>query len=163
VLANTLVLRGDDLLIQFVVVRDVVHRQMRFLGGLVSGLYVPLLVAVTWGAARSASQSMQRLRWATSWIAVLGLATGGAIAFAMWLVGTRVGAQSISGIQGRYFIPVAPAFLLALSTCGRPVLGRWLAQRSGLRLKVAMTSLNVITVLALLARYYGTTAIEWPY
>jgi uncharacterized membrane protein len=163
VLANTLILRSDDLLIQFVVVRDVVHRQMRFLGGLVCGLYVPLLVAVTWGAARSAAQSMQRPRWATSWIVLLGLATCGAIVLAMWLAFTPLGADYVSGVQGRYLIPVAPAFLLALSTCGRPALGRWLARRAGLSLKIAMTSLNLITVLALLARYYGTTDIEWPY
>lgn len=156
----TLAERTDDYLIEFVAVRDVIHRQMRFLGGLLSGLYLPILAAVTWGVSYRAGRGA-RLR--ALWCLVSGLATSGAIFLAMYLYSTPVGGRVIYGAQGRYFIPVAPALLLVASTYGRPVLARWLAARSGIRLKVALTTLNAVCLVALIARYYATSKIDWPY
>lgn len=163
VLLNTAVARGDDYLIQFVAVRDVVHRQMRFLGGLMAGFYLSLLAAVTAGASRSPRTPARSLRWPAASIALAGVATSGAVVLAMYLAATEIGATVISGVQGRYFIPVAPAFLLPLSTCGSPTLGNWLSRRSGRRLKFAIVASNLTTVLALLARYYGSSSTAWPY
>jgi uncharacterized membrane protein len=69
----------------------------------------------------------------------------------------------VSGAQGRYFIPIAPALLLPLSTFGAPTLGRWLERHDGRRLKRVLVLVNVLALLALVARYYGSPSTDWPY
>ena len=160
---NTLLTLGDDYLIQLVMVRDLVHRQMRFLGGLVVGSYLTLLLAVTLGASRRALHARPRLRWVAAWIALLGLASMGGVFLAMYLYATPLGAGVVRGAQGRYFIPIVPALLMLVSTFGSPALGRWLTKNAGLRLKIALSLLNVATVLALVVRYYGSNEVDWPY
>jgi uncharacterized membrane protein len=154
---------GDGYLIQFVAFRDIIHRQMRFMGGAVGALYVLLLWAVSWGASWRPRQDPAERRWSAAWFAISGFAMIGAVMFAMYLASTTTGAMAIRGVQGRYFIAIAPALLVALSGCGRPAFSRWLAAAEGRRLRVAVVVINALCLLALVGRYYASPVIPWPY
>jgi uncharacterized membrane protein len=66
---------------------------------------------------RSASATM----WINSFSALMiSLAVILLILLAMYLVWSKVGAITISGVQGRYFLPIAPIFLLAISNAMPP-------------------------------------------
>jgi hypothetical protein len=153
---NTLGDRGDDYLIQFVAFRDVIHRQMTFSGAILAGLYLPLLFALTLGAATEQAHSEPRLRWGAAWIALLGLVSAAGVFLAMYLFASAFSSDRVMGVQGRYFIPIVPALLILLGCFGNHGPGRWLEARAGIRLKVAMGVLNALTLLALIARYYAS-------
>jgi uncharacterized membrane protein len=153
---NTLLDRSDDYAIQFVALRDLIHRTMRLSGGLSASLYLPLLCALALGAARERARAEPWLRWAAAWLVLLGLICAGAVFLAMFVYSTKPGDELVGGVQGRYFIPIAPAVLILLSTFGSPAPGRWLQANGGVRLKWAIVALNGLILLALLVRYYGS-------
>ncbi len=160
---DTLLELSDDYAIQFVALRDVIHRDMRFSGGLLACIYLPLLFVLALGAARERARAEPWLRWAAAWLVLLGLICAGGVFMAMFLYATPPGIQQVIGVQGRYFIPIAPALLILLSTFGSPAPGRWLQINGGVRLKWAIVVANGLVLLALLARYYGSPEIAWPY
>jgi uncharacterized membrane protein len=163
VAALTLFRYGDDCLIQFGALRDVIHSQMRFLGVVVATLYVQLLLLVAWGAAWSWRRDRRTSRAMAGWLLLAAAASCAAILGALYLVATPVGAATVAGVQGRYFIPVAPAFLLALSACGRPALTRWLSTVRSRHVQAAIVLLNALCVGGLWARYFGSPLLDWPY
>lgn len=151
----------DDLTIQLVSIRDLIAREMEFTGGLVGALYLQLLVLLALGVhARADRAARWRVRWTTLLIAA---ACTGAFYLAMLLAFNGPGTPIIRGVQGRYFVPVMPALLLALSTFGRPTLSRWLTLSGSRRLLAPILALNAVCVLALFARYYLSVHAEWPY
>lgn len=81
------------------------------------------------------------------------LATLVLISASQYAVWTPLGARFVEGIQGRYFIPVAPFAVWALH-------GPWLAGKipAG-RLRLAVAAFAILgfafSVRAILARYYG--------
>lgn len=72
-------------------------------------LALALLVAVALFAAPRISTSQRLLA------AVIAVATIGAVELSQYLSWTAVGAKEVDGIQGRYFIPIVPLLLLAIS------------------------------------------------
>ena len=155
VLGETIFQRGDDWLIQFVAVRDQLSSQLRLTGGVTVALAVPLLVLLSWGALRSTHAPLATRRWVTFWMAITWLGHFGAVALAMYLTFTPMANPVIVGIQGRYFLPMAPALVLLLSLWGRPVIGRWLTQYHGRVVGIAMVFLNLCVLIALTGRFYG--------
>lgn len=158
---NTLSEFSDDYLIQFVALRDIICRQMRLSGGLVASIYLPLLCVLALGVARERARAEPWLRWAAAWNVLLALICVGGVFMAMFLYSTAPGAEQVRGVQGRYFIPVAPALLILLSTFGSPAPGRWLQR--GARLKWVIVIANGLVLLALLARYYASPDLAWLY
>ncbi|MDF0544380.1 DUF2142 domain-containing protein [Sphingobium sp. H39-3-25] len=89
-------------------------------------------VQVTWGV---------RLWW-------LAIAVGAALLVetALYLTGTPLGADYVQGVQGRYFLPILPLALMALSFGSlRPAISRT-AGRLCLCLAVALSLMAVVTV-----------------
>jgi uncharacterized membrane protein len=80
-------------------------------------------------------------------IAMVAIATLLILSLSQYLVWTAVGSTAIEGLQGRYFLPVVPLVLLAISARVLPMT-RWVP------LIVAACG-NVIALLALSDRYYG--------
>jgi hypothetical protein len=159
----TLLTLVDDYLIELVAVRDVLHRRMHFLGGFVASAYLSLLAAVSWGACFPRRIPPSAARWSSVWLVSYALGASAAVFAAMFFMATQVEAPVISGVQGRYFIPVLPALLLTLSLYGRPSLSRWLRRRPALRLVTPIVLINALCLAGLIARYYGSASIEWPY
>ncbi len=108
-------------------------------GGVLAG------VALLDGNRHVTLSRLQRLTLAGVGIAsaVLVLAIG----YVMW---NRVGAGDIWGIQGRYFLPIAPTLLLLLHN-------RWLRLNGWLKaaLVVFCVASSLVTLDVLLDRYYG--------
>ena len=77
-----------------------------------------LLVAVAWFAGPGITR-LQRLL-----AALIALASVGVVGLSQYIVWTPVGAGTLDGVQGRYFIPILPLILIAVS---RPASApRWL-------------------------------------
>lgn len=72
-------------------------------------LALALLVAVALFAAPRVSRSQRALA------ALTAVATIGAVELSLYLSWTAVGAKEVEGVQGRYFIPIVPLILLAIS------------------------------------------------
>lgn len=103
--------------------------------------YVSLFVYV----ALSTTMTLSVLERVT--LVIVALATLLILSLSQYLVWTAVGNQSIEGLQGRYFLPVVPLVLLAMSARILPST-RWAP------LMVAACG-NVIALYALTDRYYG--------
>jgi Predicted membrane protein (DUF2142) len=162
-LGNTLLTSVDDYLIELVAVRDLLHRQLRFLGGVVTGTYLLLLGAVSWGVCLPHQLEPATRRRALLWLPLAALAVSGTVFAAMFLMATPVGSPLVLGIQGRYFIPLMPALLFTLGLFGRPSLSRWLSRHGAVRMVSMIAVLNVLCMCGLIARYYGSASIDWPY
>ncbi len=151
----------DDLTIQMVAVRDLLSRQMSFIGAFVAVLYLQLLACLALGVhARAERAARLRVRGAALLIV---MACTAAVYLAMLLTFTDPEAPLIRGVQGRYFLPVAPLVLLALATYGRPVLARWLTLGGGRRALGAILACNALCLLSLCARYYLSSRVDWPF
>lgn len=72
-----------------------------------------------------------------------------AIEIAEYIAWTAVGARTIDGVQGRYFIPIAPLILVALSRPSDPP--RWLTGVLGAVMAIA----NAVAVYELWHHYFG--------
>jgi uncharacterized membrane protein len=72
-------------------------------------LALALLVAVALFAAPRVSTSQRVLA------AIIAVATIGAVELSQYISWTAVGAKEVEGVQGRYFIPIVPLLLLAIS------------------------------------------------
>jgi hypothetical protein len=82
--------------------------------------------------------------WA-GWAALLAIAIAGAIATAMYLAGTPLGAPLIDGLQGRYFLPLLPVLCLAL---GRKRAGPRERAKLAAGLMVAANGFALLTIAA---------------
>jgi hypothetical protein len=72
------------------------------------------------------------------------------LALALYIAGTPLGAATISGLQGRYFIPLAlPLLLISLRT--RPDAGA----RAPLVVAALMTLANCAALLAIARAFYA--------
>jgi hypothetical protein len=163
VVGSTLLTRVDDYLIELVALRDSLHQDMRFLGGAVASAYLWLLGAVSWGACFPRRLEPLARRWACVWLIASFVAVSAAVFAAMLLMATPVEAELVEGVRGRDFIPILPALLLTLSLYGRPSLARWLRLHGAARLVTVIALINALCLAALLARYYGSPSLEWPY
>ncbi len=83
-------------------------------------LEVPFLVILGFGAGlvamalRKPGENLHFSPGSKAWIFILCLACLGGLLFSMLLAWTPVSSDMIDGVQGRYFLPVLPVFLLAL-------------------------------------------------
>jgi uncharacterized membrane protein len=84
---------------------------------------------------------------------VVALAGTGAVFLSQYLIWSAVGGTVIEGVQGRYFLPLAPATVLLIAGLVPP----HARLRTTLLIGVAGFPLvtAVVTPLALLARFYG--------
>lgn len=161
VILESLFANLDDLTIQVIAFRDLISSQLRFMGGVLSVLYLQLLICLALGVhARADRTALRSLR-----AALLAIAAGctGAFYLVMFLSATRPGSNLISGVQGRYFLPLMPMLLLALASYGRPTLSRWFAQGGTRRVLVPILACNALCLLCLCARYYLSSHVDWPY
>ncbi len=104
------------------------------------GFYV--LIGCTIGVAVLAtlieSDRGVRTPWGAVLLGAFGLAVVGIYA-ALYLSWTPVGANSVDGIQGRYFLPAASLLALAVPSLGSPVVRRqWGAGRDGSSIRPAV-------------------------
>jgi uncharacterized membrane protein len=151
----------DDLTIQMVSVRDLLSRQLTFVGAFVAALYLQLLACLAFGVhARGEYAARMRVRIAA--LLIVGSSTA-TFYLAMLLSFTQVGAPLIRGVQGRYFLPLAPLGLLALATFGRPVLARWLVLGGQRRVLTPILACHALCLASLCARYYLSSHVDWPY
>jgi len=110
------------------------------------GLALLFLVALLDGGAETAPTLRQRAIAAATAAAVVV-----AVATALYLVFTEVGAPLVNGLQGRYFLPALPPLLYALQPRGRPL-------GAALPALAAMTGgacLDLAAVVTVAARFYG--------
>jgi uncharacterized membrane protein len=121
------------------------------LGWLDIGLPKPLtaaaLLLLVLGAALTAQPLTSRQRVAG---AAIVIATCSLISFSQYLVWTPLGATRIDGIQGRYFLPIAP---LALTLLGQRKLAKY-QTRLIVAFAVVVTMLHAVAIARIVARYY---------
>jgi hypothetical protein len=114
-----------------------------------------LLLALGLSASWAWPARWRRLAWAAP---AAALAAAGAVFAALYVAWSPVGAASVAGVQGRYFIPLVFAAGLALVS-GPPLVGhapaaeRWRALAVGLVLAFPLLSALVIER-AIVLRYY---------
>ncbi len=83
-------------------------------------LEVPFIVILLFGAGlvmMALRKPGDNMRFSTGnriWIWCVCLALTGALLFSMLLAWTPIGSNVINGVQGRYFLPILPVFLLSL-------------------------------------------------
>lgn len=163
VAATTLVKYGKDMAMEFVAIRYGLTRSMRYSGGALFVWYTWLLLGLAWGAARQLVETNAR-RWnAARWMFACWLAGVGAVAFTLYATYTHVGASEIRGLQGRYFIPVAPALLLGLALVGRPTLSRWLTTRHERAVWIAIGCMHGAVLFTMIGWSYFSPDANWPY
>jgi uncharacterized membrane protein len=102
-----------------------------------------LLLLCAWSGAQAISMRVRLLAL------LIAIGTIGGIALSSYLGWTAVCARQIDGIQGRYFLPIAPLILAVVSV---PLLRRDAIPR------IAVTSIaaiaNATAIVTLIARYY---------
>jgi uncharacterized membrane protein len=111
-------------------------------------LAVLILIALTDGRPDKSLSIRQRLLLAAIFAGTL-LTIAGSL-YVMW---TPVGGELIEGLQGRYFIPVAPALLLVLTS--RRLSGKLPPATRSLVVAVIMLLALGISAWAITARFYG--------
>ncbi len=121
-----------------------------FLPDLLYALYgvVLLVVALLDGSREFPIEGRRR---SLLWVMTLGIAV--LIPLVAYLAFTDVGDQRILGVQGRYFIPFAPAALLALHN--RKFAGRLKPPLSAALVGVFLVGVWAKTADAVISRYYG--------
>jgi len=163
VAVTTLLKSGDDLAMEFVAIRYGLTSHLRFLGGALFVAYGGLLVILAWGAGRPLAGINAYRRSAAGWLFGCWLVSVLALAFTLYATFTSVGASEIRGLQGRYFIPVAPALLLGLALVGRPILGRRLTTRHWRSVLIAIGCANGAVLFATIGWQYFSPNAHWPY
>lgn len=161
---NTIWSYVDDILIQAIYVRHIVSNGMRFSGGLVSAIYLQLLLALAWGAAWDKKDGGVRRRLLKS--AVLGLCfllVVIAVPSALYLCCNTLGRPDMRGFQGRYLIPTMPALFLSLSLLGRPIIARWLTRRHHRAILATVIVINLYSLFNLIGWHYFPRGVDWPY
>lgn len=161
---RTLFKHGDEVFIESFFARNKISSTARFSGAIVSVLYLQLALATAWGTSRRWFQDATCTRYTTCagfmlcWLVVLA-----AIPAAFYVCCTRIGAAEVRVLQGRYFIPILPALMLAVSTLGKPVLSRWLRLRNGRRIFATICFVYAICLFSLIGWHYFPVGAEWPY
>jgi uncharacterized membrane protein len=104
-------------------------------------------------AMLSAAGSEPERRWASRWLALTCAVSAGILALlALYLAWSPPGAGYVLGMQGRYLLPLLPAFALGLPDLGRWTAGMRPAAVAAVVLLAAVTP--AVVVVALLRRYY---------
>lgn len=164
VLGRTLFERGDELMIESVLVRNKLSSGIRFVGAAAFLIHTQLGIATAWGSAVSAfAGDTLRRRLASLWFFLASLAVVLAIPSAFYICCTRVGAPALRVLQGRYFIPAVPPLLIALSFLGRPRFARWLRQRHGNRIWGVLCFTNALCLMCLIGWHYFAPNVRWPF
>jgi uncharacterized membrane protein len=161
---RTLLRHGDEVFIEDFFERNKMSSVARFTGSIVSVLYFQLALATAWGASRRSLEDGSRMRHAAfAGFMLCWLVLFSAIPAAFYVCCTRVGGEEVRVLQGRYFIPILPALLLAVSTVGRPVLSRWLRLREGRKIFVTICFAHLVCLFSLIGWHYFSPGLEWPY
>lgn len=161
---TTVVGEGDDLLIQCMAVRHRVSLGVRFIGGVVVVIYGHLLLATALGSARRRYPGTPReRRLAITFLVLCWSLMVLSVPSALYLCCTGIGAATVRGLQGRYFVPSIPPLLLALSLVGRPVFARWLRGRGGRLTWIAIGVANVLCLFSLVGWHYFGPEHDWPF
>jgi uncharacterized membrane protein len=161
---RTLFRHGDEVFLESFFERNKMSSVARFTASIVSVLYFQLALATAWGASRRSFQEATRRRHATfggfmlCWLVVFS-----AIPAAFFVCCTRVGAGEVRVLQGRYFIPILPALLLAISPLGKPVLSRWLRFGEGRKILFAICLAHLVCLFSLIGWHYFSPGVEWPF
>jgi uncharacterized membrane protein len=153
----------DDYVIQLIVVRDILSRQMRFSAGVIATLYVELLLMLAIGALHLPKEARAQRRESARWLTATSAAYSIAIFALVYLTANDIGAPNARGMQGRFLLPVAPAIFGAIATRGHPIGTRWLLHKKGARALTVIICLNILCLLALIGRYYAPFEHSWPY
>lgn len=163
VVLRSLFYRGDSWFVQMVAMRDVFVSFAGLVGYSVVVIYSGLLYFVSRGALAGSVRERSQRNLATALLLTTFLATASAACLAMYLTYTKTGATLVRGVQGRYFHPVLPALLLALSLRGRNTLGRWLTGPRATALLTTVVILNCACVCSLIGRFYVSKRVDWPF
>jgi uncharacterized membrane protein len=161
---RTMLHHGDELLLQSVFVRRQVTRVARFTGAAATFLHYQISFGVALGSLKRSFPGGLRARRASAllffatWLAQIL-----AVAGALYVCCTRIGAGELQILQGRYFIPALPALLLALALIGRPLFSRWLCMRGGLKIIAIVCLNNVLCLLSLIGWHYYPPDFAWPF
>lgn len=153
----------DDYVIQFVAMRDIVSRQVRFSTGVVATLYIQLLLVLTIGTLRLPTEARAQRRQVARWLSATAAAYTIVVFAMVHLTANEEGTSYVHGMQGRFLIPVAPAVFGAMATLGSPIATRWLLYKKGLRTMTIIVCLNGFCLCALIGRYYAPFESSWPY
>lgn len=160
VVLRTLANQTFAYLVQFAALRDSLARQMPVAGGGLAGLYLGLLLLVSWGRARVTAPQRRAASMAALQLVVVGLACIAGVFCALYLADNALAAGTITGVQGRYFHPLAPAFLMPIALLGRYRLELIPAQRSALAVTTIIVLTNLACLLTLVTRYYLSATIN---
>ena len=100
---------------------------------------------------RSATVGVGVAAWQRAGLLAVGASTALSVIGALYVLGSPVASAGVMGIQGRYFLPIAPCLFIGLY--GLRLRGR--------RMLIAVLATCVVlmatmTILALLGHYYGT-------
>ncbi len=148
----------------WVLIHDYAVHTPRYLGELVGKLgwldtKIPIPLRVVYLAVLLAlvfldvSPRIEVRPWQKGILAAATLAAMAIVSASQYAIWTSYGADLIEGIQGRYFLPLVPGAVWALH--GRRWVGRVPPDRLALTLAAFSLLTFVITVRALVGRYYG--------
>lgn len=144
---------------------DYAHHALRYGAELVGNFGwldtpLPRLAIVVWALALLAaaltggSPELELAGWQRCLIAAVVAAALLGLSFSQYVAWTPLGAGFIEGLQGRYFLPLAPAAALLLYN--RRLAGRWPAgPGAGLRFGVLSLAFTILTLLRIWFRYHG--------
>jgi Predicted membrane protein (DUF2142) len=159
---RTLFKQGDDILIQLFGVRDMLSDQLRFLSSAVAASELCLLLSLSWGALR-AQLAQDKRRSLARGLGLAGCLGVLATVFFVYVSANVRAPRFLEHVEGRYFFPLLPALLIALASVGRPFAARWLTKRPLHRVLLPILALNLWCVLALIARFYLSPDLDFPY
>jgi uncharacterized membrane protein len=100
---------------------------------------------------RSAAFDVGVAAWQRMGFLAVGALTVLSVIGALYILGSPVASGAVIGVQGRYFLPIAPCLFIGLY--GLPLRSR---RMSILVLATCAALMAVMTILALLGHYYGT-------
>jgi uncharacterized membrane protein len=144
---------------------DYAHHALRYGAGFVGNFGwldtpLPRLAIVIWALALLAaaltggSPELELAGWQRSLAAAVVAAALLGLSFSQYVAWTPLGADFIDGLQGRYFLPLAPAAALLLYN--RRLAGRWPAgPGAGLRCGALSLTFTILTLLRIWFRYHG--------
>ena len=161
IVGSTLLRSGRQLILQGVAGRDTIVRDMGLVSHFAAFTFILVLIAVSSGVLRGVVPPGWSRHWRATWLAVQWLGVAAGVMLAMYLTFTPLGAGSIRGIHGRYFLPAVPGLLLILAMYGRPTLARWLTQKGGRWVLIAVVGVNVVILSTLIGRYYASPKLPW--
>jgi uncharacterized membrane protein len=116
-----------------------------------SGSMAAFLTAVGCGLVVIAGDpAATMLKWPTrAWLVVVAIASALLISIAAWIYGTPASMNSIFGLQGRYFIPLAAPLLIAILP------GRRGPSNLGKFMPPLMIAANMLVLAAIVRAFYS--------